>query len=100
MAAIPPPAPGRRRFRRTPAVATGSRRVSAKNVQGNLFADGWTGMNGMVTSRTVDPGKRDVEIKVLIDCAADEIERVRRLLDDVLGIGGLLVPRYVETATA
>lgn len=49
---------------------------------------------------TADPGKRDVEVKVLIDCTADEIDRVRRLLDDVLGIGGLLVRRYVETATA
>ncbi|ABD11228.1 hypothetical protein CcI156_18455 [Frankia sp. CcI156] len=48
---------------------------------------------------TADPGKRDVEVKVLIDCTADEVERVRRLLDDVLGIGGLLVPRCTETAT-
>lgn len=48
---------------------------------------------------TADRGKRDVEVKVLIDCTAGEIERVRRLLDDVLGIGGLLVPRCVETAT-
>ncbi|WP_261569435.1 hypothetical protein [Frankia gtarii] len=32
---------------------------------------------------TADPGKRDVEVKVLIDCTVDEIERVRRLLDDL-----------------
>ncbi|WP_202797637.1 inorganic pyrophosphatase [Candidatus Protofrankia datiscae] len=48
---------------------------------------------------TANPGKRDVEVKVLIDCTADEIERVRRLLDDLLGIGGLLVRRNLETAT-
>ena len=48
---------------------------------------------------TADPGKRDVEVKVLIDCTAEEIERVRRLLDDVLGTGGLLVRRNPETAT-
>ncbi|WP_238429221.1 hypothetical protein [Frankia nepalensis] len=49
---------------------------------------------------TTDPGKRDVEVKILIDCTADEIERVRRLLDDVLGIGGLLVRRDLETPLA
>ncbi len=48
---------------------------------------------------TADLGKRDVEVKVLIDCTAEEIDRVRRLLDDVLGIGGLLVRRNLETAT-
>ncbi|WP_242606698.1 hypothetical protein [Protofrankia symbiont of Coriaria ruscifolia] len=48
---------------------------------------------------TADPGKRDVEVKILIDCTADEIERVRILLHDVLEIGGLLVPRSAETAT-
>jgi hypothetical protein len=41
-----------------------------------------------------------VEVKVLIDCAAGEVERVRRLFDDVLRIGGLLVPRCAEPATA
>ncbi|MCK9900130.1 inorganic pyrophosphatase [Frankia sp. Cpl3] len=46
---------------------------------------------------TVDPGKRDVEVKILIDCTAGEIERVQRLLDDVLEIGGLLVRRNLET---
>ncbi|WP_322751413.1 MULTISPECIES: inorganic pyrophosphatase [unclassified Frankia] len=48
---------------------------------------------------TADPGKCDVKVKVLIDCTAEEIDRVRRLLDDVLGIGGLLVRRNLETAT-
>jgi len=48
---------------------------------------------------TADPGKRDVEVEVLIDCAAEEIERVRRLLDDVLGIGGLLVRRNLGAAS-
>ncbi|MFF5584718.1 inorganic pyrophosphatase [Streptomyces hygroscopicus] len=42
---------------------------------------------------TADPNKRDVEVKVLLDCTGDEIERVRHLLDDVLEIGGLLVLR-------
>ena len=35
----------------------------------------------------------------LIDCTAEEIGRVRRLLDAVLRIGGLLVRRNLETAT-
>ncbi|KAH6883503.1 inorganic pyrophosphatase-related protein [Thelonectria olida] len=42
---------------------------------------------------TADPGKRDVEVKVLLDCTDEEIDRVRHLLDEVLGIGGLLVRR-------
>jgi inorganic pyrophosphatase len=46
---------------------------------------------------TADRGKRDVEVKILVDCTVGEIERVRRLLDDVLGIGGLFVPRHGET---
>ncbi|MEX5634245.1 inorganic pyrophosphatase [Parafrankia sp. FMc2] len=45
---------------------------------------------------TADLVKRDVEIKVLIDCTADEIEGVRHLLDDVLEIGGMLVLRSTE----
>lgn len=36
----------RQRLRRTPAVATGGRWGSAKNVQGNLFADGPDGDEG------------------------------------------------------
>lgn len=42
---------------------------------------------------TADPEKRDVEVKVLTDCTTDEIEQIRHLLNDVLEIGGLLVPR-------
>ena len=49
---------------------------------------------------TADRGKRDVEVKVLVDCTVGEIECVRRLLDDVLGIGGLFVPRHGETSAA
>jgi inorganic pyrophosphatase len=42
---------------------------------------------------TADPLKRDVEIKVLIDCTPEEVGQVRRLLDEVLEVGGLFVPR-------
>ncbi|MFI0773139.1 inorganic pyrophosphatase [Streptomyces sp. NPDC021212] len=42
---------------------------------------------------TADPVKRDVEVKVLLDCTGDEIGHIRHLLDDVLEIGGLLVLR-------
>ncbi|AXU16760.1 hypothetical protein CRV15_27105 [Streptomyces clavuligerus] len=42
---------------------------------------------------TADLVKRDVEVKVLLDCTEDEIDRIRWLLDEVLGIGGLLVRR-------
>lgn len=42
---------------------------------------------------TVDLVKRDVEVKVLVGCTADEIAAVARFLAGVLGIGGLIVPR-------
>ncbi len=102
----------------TSVVVIRSRRwVITKNVQGNLFADGLDGDEGGRSRPDAvhDRGRgrrrygrlpwqrrrrRDVEVKVLIDCTADETERVRRLLDDVLGIGGLFVRRCVETATA
>lgn len=42
---------------------------------------------------TADPGKRDVEVKVLLDCTGEEIDRAQHLLDEVLAIGGLLVRR-------
>lgn len=42
---------------------------------------------------TADRVKGDVEVKVLLDCTGEEIDRIRHLLDEVLGIGGLLVRR-------
>ncbi|MCK1798982.1 inorganic pyrophosphatase [Streptomyces sp. XM4193] len=42
---------------------------------------------------TADPIKRDVEVKILLGCSPAEIEQVQHLLNDVLEIGGLLVPR-------
>ncbi|MFP5371022.1 MAG: hypothetical protein ACLGI3_09780 [Actinomycetes bacterium] len=42
---------------------------------------------------TVDPVKRDAEIKVLLDCSPDEVTSALRFVRDVLGIGGLLVRR-------
>lgn len=42
---------------------------------------------------TADPGKRDVEIKVLLDCTPAEVEQARQFCSEVLGIGGHLVVR-------
>ncbi|MBP2477833.1 inorganic pyrophosphatase [Crossiella equi] len=42
---------------------------------------------------TADLGKRDVEVKVLLDCTDEEIALAHGLLRDRLGIGGHLVPR-------
>ncbi|MGO1052800.1 inorganic pyrophosphatase [Crossiella sp. CA198] len=42
---------------------------------------------------TADLVKRDVEIKVLIDCTEEEVTRTQRLLHDQLQIGGHLVRR-------
>jgi inorganic pyrophosphatase len=93
---------------RHPRVAEAVYPVDYGYLEGTVAADGdgvdvfrgsavGAGVVGFLV--TADPGKRDVEVKVLIDCTAEEIDRVQRLLDDVLGIGGLLVRRNLETAT-
>ena len=50
-----------------------------------------TGVTGILV--TVDPVKRDAEIKVPLSCSADEVTAAHRFVHDVLGIGGLLVRR-------
>jgi inorganic pyrophosphatase len=42
---------------------------------------------------TADLVKRDVEMKILVGCTAEEIAAVENSLDRILGIGGLIVPR-------
>ena len=42
---------------------------------------------------TADREKSDVELKILLDCTAEETELARRFCADVLGIGGHLVAR-------
>lgn len=42
---------------------------------------------------TADPIKRDVEVKVLIDCTPSEVLLVCKLLDDEFEVGALLVIR-------
>ncbi|WP_231857666.1 inorganic diphosphatase [Tsukamurella pulmonis] len=42
---------------------------------------------------TADVAKRDAEVKLLVDCAATEIDEVQRFLTEVLGIGGVPVLR-------
>ncbi|GAA3434175.1 inorganic pyrophosphatase [Kutzneria kofuensis] len=59
----------------------------------DVFRGSATGSGVVGVFVTADPVKRDAEVKVLIDCTPAEIEQIRRLLDDVLEIGGLLVSR-------
>ncbi|WP_432558249.1 inorganic pyrophosphatase [Granulicoccus sp. GXG6511] len=42
---------------------------------------------------SVDPGKRDVEVKVLLGCTAEESETVRHFVHRHLGLGCHLVKR-------
>ena len=42
---------------------------------------------------SVDPVKRDTEVKLLLDCSAEEVMAAHRFVQDVLGIGGLLIHR-------
>ena len=41
----------------------------------------------------VDPMKRDIEIKLLLDCSTEEVGAAHRCVHDVLGICGLLIQR-------
>lgn len=45
---------------------------------------------------TADVAKRDVEVKVLLDCSALEIVAARAFVSEVLEIGGVLVRRPPE----
>ena len=57
-----------------------------------------TGVVGVVV--TADLEKRDVEVKILLDCTDEEIKQVHHLVVDVLEIGGLLVRREALAAQA
>ncbi|WP_019201919.1 hypothetical protein [Tsukamurella sp. 1534] len=59
----------------------------------DVFIGTATGSGVVAVLLTADATKRDAEIKVLLDCTEDELERARAFLCDVLGIGGHLVPR-------
>ncbi|MBS4104652.1 inorganic pyrophosphatase [Tsukamurella paurometabola] len=49
---------------------------------------------------TADVAKRDVEVKVLLDCSALEIVAARAFVSEVLEIGGVLVRRPPEREQA
>lgn len=59
----------------------------------DVFVGSATGAGVVAVVLTADARKRDVEIKVLLDCAPHEVEHVRDFLWDVLGLGGYVVPR-------
>jgi inorganic pyrophosphatase len=53
-----------------------------------------TATTGVVAvALTADLVKRDVEVKILVDCTAEEIAAVENFLGRILGIGGVIVPR-------
>jgi len=45
---------------------------------------------------TADLQKRDVEVKILMDCSNEDVNRIQHLLGTVLEIGGMLVRRDSE----
>lgn len=59
----------------------------------DVFRGSATGTGVVGAFLTADPVKRDVEIKVLIDCTPEETARVGRLLDEGFETGDLLVLR-------
>lgn len=50
-----------------------------------------TGVVAILVS--VDSVKRDTEVKLLVDCSVEEVIAAHRFVQDVLGIGGLLIHR-------
>ena len=60
----------------------------------DVFVGGATGLGVVGVFLTADLVKRDVEVKVLLDCTTEEIAQIRDLLNDVLRIGAWLVQRH------
>lgn len=56
--------------------------------RGTLVGAGVTGF-----CCTLDPHKRDAELKVLLDCSPDDLARVRAFLDHDAGLPCALFPR-------
>ncbi|MET9328119.1 inorganic pyrophosphatase [Tsukamurella sp. NPDC003166] len=59
----------------------------------DVFVGTEAGVGVVAVVLTADVRKRDVETKVLLDCAATEIDAVRGFLVDTLGIAGHLILR-------
>ena len=59
----------------------------------DVFRGGATGLGVVGVFLTADVVKKDVEVKVLLDCGPEETAQIRHLLQGVLGIGGMLVQR-------
>jgi inorganic pyrophosphatase len=53
----------------------------------DVFVGSELGAGVVGVAFTIDPNKRDAEVKVLTDCSETEIETIRRLLDGHLGLG-------------
>ncbi|TWS26006.1 inorganic pyrophosphatase [Tsukamurella sputi] len=62
----------------------------------DVFVGSATGAGVVAVALTADPRKGDAEIKVLLDCAVREVERIRVFLRDALDLGGHIVTRAAE----
>ncbi|MFE7812879.1 inorganic diphosphatase [Streptomyces sp. NPDC057433] len=58
----------------------------------DVFVGSAAGAGIVAVVVTADPVKRDVEIKLLVDCSAEEVETARTFLTETLGIGGAVLP--------
>lgn len=67
--------------------------TSGDGAEIDVFIGSASGRGVVGALLTADLGKRDAEIKVLLDCTGDEVQRARQFLADVLKIGGHLVER-------
>ncbi|RJQ74144.1 hypothetical protein D5S17_23640 [Pseudonocardiaceae bacterium YIM PH 21723] len=67
--------------------------TSADGAELDVFVGSATGAGVVGVLLTADLGKRDAEIKVLLDCTADEVRLAQRFLAEDLEIGGHLVSR-------
>lgn len=66
--------------------------TSAADGEGvDVFRGSNTGGGICAAALTVDAAKRDVEIKVLFECTATEVDDVAAFLSDTLGLGTMIV---------
>ena len=83
-----------RSIRSTTAIST--TRVSADGGGIDLFRGSAVG-NGVVAAAVIaDIVKKDVEVKILLECTAPEIDTATLFLRDVLGLGATVLRRAVS----
>lgn len=70
--------------------------VSADGDGIDLFRGSAAGTGVVAVAVIADIAKKDVEVKILLDCTADEIDTAAAFLRDILGLGAAILRRGVS----